>query len=235
MRIKGIRHKTIRLRGNIANSLVNFSEHTVSLVAVISDVERGGLPLAGVAFNSIGRYGQAGIIAERLVPRLLAAAPDSLLDMAGASFDCGKVAACALRNEKPGGHGDRAAALGAVELAFWDLNAKLCDEPAYVAIARAFGGDPARHGIPAYAAGGYYYPQDGLDRLRAELRGYQGDGFSAFKIKIGGASLTEDVARIEAALAIAGSGARGRRQWALRTCRGAGLCRGDQALWVEMV
>jgi D(-)-tartrate dehydratase len=114
----------------------------------------------------------------------------------------------ALRNEKPGGHGDRAAAVGAVELAFWDLNAKLNDEPAHVTIARHFGRSVEPRGVSVYAAGGYYYPEEGVNRLREEFRGYQEMGFSAFKMKIAGAPLQEDLARIEAVLEVAGDGAK---------------------------
>lgn len=206
MKIKEIRHLSVQMRGNIANAMVNFSEHTISLVAVITDQVRNGRPVHGIAFDSIGRFAQGGIIEDRMIPRLMRADPASLLDGEG-GFDCAKVFACIMRNEKPGGHGDRAAAAGALELAFWDLNAKLRDEPAYVTIARAFKRKAVTTGLPVYAAGGYYYPEDGVDRLKQELQGYRDMGYTAYKMKIGGAPLKEDLARIEAALAVAGEGA----------------------------
>jgi L-alanine-DL-glutamate epimerase-like enolase superfamily enzyme len=83
----------------------------------------------------------------------------------------------------------------------------LRDEPAHVTIARHFGRSSRARGVPVYAAGGYYYPGDGASRLRDEIRSYRDMGFTAFKMKIGGASLAEDLMRIEAALDIAGSGA----------------------------
>jgi L-alanine-DL-glutamate epimerase-like enolase superfamily enzyme len=166
---------------------------------------RNGRPLVGLGFNSIGRFAQGGIVRERIAPRILAAAGDSLLrdDV----FDCDKILRAAVRNEKPGGHGDRASAVAAVELAFWDLNAKLAGEPAYVTIARHFKRSPTSR-VPVYAAGGYYYAQDGLGRLRDELLGYADLGFEAFKIKIGGATLADDMRRIDAALDICRSGSR---------------------------
>ena len=208
MRITDIRELSVPLQGNIANALVNFSEHTVSLVAVFTDVVRDGRPVVGLAFDSIGRYAQGGILRERIIPRIMAAGPGSLLDASGAAFDVSKVLACMLRNEKPGGHGDRAAAIGALELAFWDLNAKLLGEPAWRTIASHFGREPAADGVHVYAAGGYYYPNDSTARLRDEFRAYQDMGFNAFKMKIGGATLGEDVARMEAAVDVAGSGHR---------------------------
>ena len=207
MKIVDIRELTVPLKGNVANAMVNFSTHTVSLVAVISDVVRGGRPLVGFAFDSIGRFGQRGILTERIIPRILAAAPDSLLDASGRVFDPAKAARTGMRDEKPGGHGDRAAAMAAVELAIWDLNAKLEDEPAHATIARHFGREPESCDTSVYAAGGYYYPTENANALRDELKAYVDLGFSAFKMKIGGASLGEDLARIEAALAVAGEGA----------------------------
>ncbi|MGE0750235.1 MAG: enolase C-terminal domain-like protein [Variibacter sp.] len=207
-RIVDIRDLTVPLAGEVANAVVSFADHTVSLVAVISDAVRNGAPVVGYAFDSIGRFGQSGILRERMTPRLRAADPRDLLDAAGERLDPAKVLRVALRNEKPGGHGDRAAAAAALELAIWDLNAKLDDDPAYRTIARAFGRDVRSPAVPVYAAGGYYYPGESGARLADELRRYQAMGFTAFKMKIGGASLAVDLARIEAAVAVAGNGAR---------------------------
>jgi L-alanine-DL-glutamate epimerase-like enolase superfamily enzyme len=215
MRITQIIETPVRLRGEVANALVDFSRHTVSLVAVVSDQIRDGKPVTGIAFNSIGRFAQSGILADRMIPRVLRANPESLLDDAG-RIDPARVLRCALTDEKPGGHGDRAGAAAALELACWDLNAKLADEPAYRTIAEYFGreldGDPVNTAVPVYAAGGYYYPGDdagaGVDRLRSEIRGYLDMGYDAVKMKIGGASMSEDLARIEAVIDIVGGGAR---------------------------
>ncbi|RZL89386.1 MAG: mandelate racemase [Variovorax sp.] len=208
MRIVDIRELTVQLEGNVANAVVSFAEHTVSLVAIFTDVLRNGKPLVGFAFDSIGRYAQGGILRDRMIPRVLAAQPDSLLAADGRHFDAAKVLSAAMRNEKPGGHGDRAAAAGALELAIWDLNAKLDDEPAYANIARSFSRPAAARSVDVYAAGGYYYASGQGKTLSDELRSYQAMGFSAFKMKIGGASLNEDLKRIEEALAIAGDGSR---------------------------
>lgn len=206
MRITDIRELSVPLEGNIANALVNFSEHTVSLVAVVTDVVRHGRPLVGLAFDSIGRFAQGGLLRERFIPRLLAAKPTELLDDDGTALDPARACKVMMRNEKPGGHGDRAAAVGALELALWDLNAKLRDEPACRTIARRFGRTPA-DGVHVYAAGGYYYPgEDNVRRLAAELQGYRDQGFSAFKIKIGGAPLQQDMERVERAAELAGGG-----------------------------
>jgi L-alanine-DL-glutamate epimerase-like enolase superfamily enzyme len=206
MRITAIKEISVPLEGNVSNSLVSFAEHDVSLVAIETDVLRDGKPIVGYAFDSIGRFAQGGILRDRLIPRLIAAKPESLLDASGKYFDPAKVLQTVMRNEKPGGHGDRAAAVAALELAIWDLNAKLNDEPAYVTIARHFGRAGKTSGVDTYAAGGYYYPVDSNDRLRTEFREYQESGYKYFKMKIGGASLKEDMSRIDAVLSVVGDG-----------------------------
>jgi L-alanine-DL-glutamate epimerase-like enolase superfamily enzyme len=201
MRIVDIREVAVPLAANVKNAAVDFSEHTVSLVAVVSDVLRAGRPLTGVAFDSIGRFAQSGLLRERFTARLLNANPDDLLDAEGRGFDPDKAVRVMMRNEKPGGHGDRAHAIAAVELALWDLNAKLDNVPAWRLIADRFGVTAAKRS-PVCAAGGYYYPEDTLGRLQSEMRRYLDLGYRSFKMKIGGASLDEDLARIEAALVV---------------------------------
>lgn len=208
MKIVDIVTLDVKLSGAISNAVVSFDDHDVSLVAVISDVIRNGRPVTGIAFNSIGRYSQSGILQQRIRPRILEAAAHALLDDEGALFDPAKVFALAMKNEKPGGHGDRASAIGALELAFWDLNAKLEDRPAYSLIADSFDRSVSDTSIPVYAAGGYYYDRNTGDSLRDELQGYKAQGFDAFKIKVGGASISEDLKRIDEAVSIAGSGSR---------------------------
>lgn len=203
MRIVEVREASVPLEANIQNSVVSFADHTVSLVAVVSDVIRDGRPVTGVAFDSIGRYAQSGLLRERFIPRLLKAKPEDLLDASGAAIDADKAYRAMMKNEKPGGHGDRAHAVAAVELAIWDLNAKLAGVPAWKLIAEKHG-VAARARMPVYAAGGYYYPEDSLGRLKDEMKAYGDMGYTSFKMKIGGAPLAEDVKRIEAALSVVG-------------------------------
>lgn len=207
MRIIEIRERAIPLQANIQNSVVNFSEHTVSLVAVVSDVIRDGRPVCGLAFDSIGRFAQSGLLRERFIPRLMKADHSDFLNQDATAVDADKAFRIMMRNEKPGGHGDRAHAVAAVELALWDLNAKLAGVPAWQLIAREFGVS-ATSRMPVYAAGGYYYPEDSHGRLQDEMRRYADLGYRFFKMKIGGAALSEDMARIEAALKVVGDPSR---------------------------
>lgn len=208
MKIVDVITRSVKLEGAISNAVVSFDDHDVSMVAVVSDVKRAGRPVVGFGFNSIGRYAQRGILEDRILPRTLGVKPEALLDDSGDRFDPARIYAIAMKNEKPGGHGDRASAVGALELAIWDLNAKLDDRPAYAAIAEAFGRSPMAGPAPVYAAGGYYYDGDAGGALRDELRRYLDLGYDACKIKVGGVSLKDDLLRIEEALDVVGAGNR---------------------------
>ena len=207
MRIIEIRENTIQLEGLLSNATISFESHTVSLVAVITDQRRGGRPVVGFGFNSIGRFAQGGILRERIIPRIMKTKPYDLLSDDGLKFNIDAVVYAAMKDEKPGGHGDRAGAVASLELALWDLNAKLLDEPAYQTIRGSFGLPQGDNSVPVYAAGGYYYAENSLKRLTNELRSYQDLGYRSFKIKVGGLSLTRDLERIHSAIGVAGAAA----------------------------
>ncbi len=199
MRIVDIRERTAPIASPIANAFIDFSKMTLSLVAVVTDVIRDGKPVIGYGFNSNGRYGQGGLIRERFAPRILQAAPDSLLDADGGNIDPGKVWAAMFTNEKPGGHGERSVAMGTIDMAVWDAVAKIAGKPLFRMLAERAGvtADPK---VFVYAAGGYYYPGKGLEGLASEMQGYLDRGYTVVKMKIGGAPLAEDCKRIETVL-----------------------------------
>ena len=120
MKIVDIRESTRPIQSDIRNAYIDFSRMNLSLVAVVTDVIRDGRPVIGYGFNSNGRYGQGGLIRERFAPRVLEAAPESLLDETGANLDPHKVWARMMVNEKPGGHGERSVAVGTIDMAVWD-------------------------------------------------------------------------------------------------------------------
>ena len=205
MRITGIRESTVSIRSAIRNAVIDFSEMTVSLVAVHTDEVVDGRPVIGFGFNSNGRYAQGELLRTRLIPRVLAAEPAALLDPVTGLLDPAAVQAAALCNEKPGGHGERAVAAGILDMALWDVVAKLEGRPLWQSIAQRAGRPFAAADAPSvevYAAGGYYLPGGGTGALCAELAGYLDAGYTKLKIKVGGAPLAEDCARIEEVLAL---------------------------------
>ena len=205
MRIIDVRERTLPIASAISNAYIDFSGMTLSLVAVVTDAVRDGRRVVGYGFNSNGRYGQGGLIRERFAPRLLEADPASLLDGAG-RLDPDRAWAAMMRNEKPGGHGERSVAVGTLDMAIWDAVAKAEGVPLFRLLASRAGreADPR---VFVYAAGGYYYPGKGVDWLRAEMRSYLDRGYTVVKMKIGN-GIAEDRPRIEGALTEIGSQAR---------------------------
>lgn len=194
-----IRNAVVPISSDIANAYIDFSKMTASVVAVISDVIRDGKPLIGYGFNSNGRYAPHGLLKERFVPRL------SEADLLG-EIDPELAWTFMMANEKPGGHGERSVAVGVLDMALWDLAAKVADVPLYKLLADRWRNGRIDEQVFVYAAGGYYYPGRGTTDLKAELRSYRDRGYRVCKIKIGGAELGEDLKRIEAALEVVGDG-----------------------------
>lgn len=206
MKIRQIRERTIPLASQMTNAYMSFSMMTASLVAVESDVVRNGKPVTGYGFTSPGRYGQGEIIRDRCVPRLFAVDAQTLVDDAGI-IDPLKAHKAMLYGEKPGGHGDRSVAIGAVDVALWDLAAKLYELPLAALFAQRFSNGLVAPRTWVYAAGGYYTQHDAVAALADELSGYLATGFTDVKIKIGGAPLALDTERIAAAVDVAKGGA----------------------------
>ncbi|MBA2357246.1 MAG: mandelate racemase/muconate lactonizing enzyme family protein [Actinobacteria bacterium] len=86
------------------------------------------------------------------------------------------------------------AAIAGIDIALWDVKARAAGLPLYKLLGAC------RSTVACYASGGYY-GADGeadLEGLVAEMAGYAALGFAAVKMKVGGLSLAEDVARVRA-------------------------------------
>lgn len=89
-----------------------------------------------------------------------------------------------------------AAAIGGLDIAFWDLQSKRYGRP----LCEVLGG--AIKDIPVYATGGHYRATssrgDDHHELTDEMLGYVARGFTAVKMKVGGASAVHDGERVAA-------------------------------------
>jgi L-alanine-DL-glutamate epimerase-like enolase superfamily enzyme len=209
MRIVSVKQGVAPISSAIANAYIDFSKMTASIVAVTVEAE-GGRRATGYGFNSNGRYAQPGLLAERFVPRLLEAGEAAVTDAQGRLDPAGAWAAM-MRNEKPGGHGERSVAVGVLDMALWDAAAKLEGVPLWRLLADRYNGGQADDAAWVYAAGGYYYPGKDVGALVEEMKRYLGMGYATVKMKIGGApgsplkeALADDLRRIEAVLALLG-------------------------------
>ncbi len=208
MRITEIRETKASIASPIANAYIDFSKMTCSVVAVITDVIRDGKPVVGYGFNSNGRYAQGPLMRDRFIPRIMEADPATLVDGENDNLDPFAIWDTMMKNEKPGGHGERSVAVGTIDMAVWDAVAKIAGVPLWRLLADRFRGGEADDSVWVYAAGGYYYPGKDHGKLKAEMEDYLGRGYDVVKMKIGGAPLKEDLARIEAVLEVVGEGRR---------------------------
>jgi L-alanine-DL-glutamate epimerase-like enolase superfamily enzyme len=202
VKIVDIRETVVPIQSQIRNAFIDFSQMTVSVLALITDVIRDGKPVVGFGFNSNGRYAPSGLLRDRFIPRLKAADSQALLNDAGDNLDPARVWDVLMRNEKPGGHGERSVAVGVLDMAVWDAIAKIAGVPLYRLLADRYRVGVAEARVFVYAAGGYYYPGKDLATLQNEMAGYLDLGYSVVKMKIGGASLSDDLRRIEVVLKI---------------------------------
>src|SRR5665647_3929488 len=207
MRITGIADIVVPISSAIANAYIDFSQMTASVVAIFTDVVRDGKPVVGFGFNSNGRYAPQGLLRERFIPRLRDAKPETIQDARGV-IDPAKAWAAMMKNEKPGGHGERSVAVGVLDMALWDAVSKAEGVPLWRLLADRYNngqnGNNADKTAWVYAAGGYYYPDKDISALQDEMKHYLDLGYSCVKMKIGGVPLKDDLKRIEAALKVVG-------------------------------
>jgi D(-)-tartrate dehydratase len=201
MKIIAVHEGVVPISSSIRNAWIDFSSMDCSIVAVVSDVMRDGEPVVGYGFNSNGRYSAGEILRRRIIPRLLDAAPEALLADNG-QLDPTRAWDFMMNNEKPGGHGERSVAVGVVDMALFDLASKIAGQPLYRWLSDRYGDGRPDDEVFVYAAGGYYAPGKTLRDLQDEMKGFLDQGYRVVKMKIGGASLTEDLERIEAVLEV---------------------------------
>ena len=198
MRIVDVREMSLPI-SRYADPSIPSGGLTTSMVAMITDVIRDAKPVVGYGFASIGRFAQGGLIRERFAPRLLAASDSDLADEAGTNLDPFRAWKVMMANEKPGGHGERCVAVGALDMALWDAAGKIARLPLYRLLMDQMAIPHSdRPTVSVYAGGGYYYPTNDIARLSDEVRCFRDLGYRRAKIKIGSVPLAEDLERIDA-------------------------------------
>ena len=207
MKITRIRDAVAPIPSAMRNAAISFDKMTISVLAIETDVVRNGKPVIGYGFCSNGRYAQSGVIRERLGPRILEADPKTLLAAGGDNFDPFAIWRAMMSNEKPGGHGERAYAAGGIDMAVWDIVAKLEAKPLWRVLSERFNGGKFDARVLVYSGGGYYYPGKEREGLQDEMRKARDLGYRLLKMKVGGAPLDVDLKRIAWVMDIAGGGA----------------------------
>ena len=206
MKIINIQEKIAPINSEIKNAYISFAKMDCSVVAITTDVKIDGENIVGYGFHSNGRYAVSELLTKRFIPRIKQAEEKDLLNNEGNNFSPEKIWKVLMKNEKPGGHGERSTAVGVIDMAVWDIVSKIEQVPLYEHLAKKYGNGKFTNKIFVYAAGGYYYPGKDIQLLQDEMKGYLDLGYTTVKMKIGGASLKEDLKRIESVLKIVGNG-----------------------------
>jgi L-alanine-DL-glutamate epimerase-like enolase superfamily enzyme len=156
-----------------------------STTAVVVEADAAGHTGVGYSYTDAAAVG--------VVHRLLAPAVEgcSVFDVRGANGRMRR----AVRNL--GTHGIAMAALSAVDLALWDLEARVLDLP----LTHLLGA--VRDGAPVYGSGGFTSYDD--QRLVEQLSGWAGDGVPFVKMKVG-REPSHDLHRVRAARRAIGVG-----------------------------
>ena len=225
MKITAIHEATLPIGSAMRNASIAFDQMTASALVIRTDESIGGEALVGLAFDSIGRYGKGGLLRERFIPRLLAAAPSDLLDEHG-HIDPARCVAVLMRGEKQGGHGERPGAVGLLDAALWDLRAKQMGLPLWQCLRHSVGPNasstttapvtatanetarvhttaaatsaPPR--IATYASCGHFTDNPNPQALRDEVAQCLDWGYTTVKIKLSGRDAKLDAQRIASAL-----------------------------------
>lgn len=90
-------------------------------------------------------------------------------------------------------------AISAIDIALWDIMGKVAGRP----VRQLLGG--FRDTVPAYIAGGYYEADKNHEGLRQQMLRNLASGAKAVKMKIGGATIEEDLERIDVVRETVGS------------------------------
>ena len=227
MKIVSIHEATLPIGSAMRNASIAFDQMTASALVIRTDQSIGGQALVGLAFDSIGRYGKGGLLRERFIPRLLAAAPSDLRDEHG-HIDPSRCLAVLMRGEKQGGHGERPGAVGLLDAALWDLRAKQQGLPLWQCLRQSTGpiasaapfastapaaatataplSATATHAatsaprIATYASCGHFTDNPDPQALRDEVAQCLAWGYTMVKIKLSGRDARLDAQRIQSAL-----------------------------------
>lgn len=197
MRVVDIREKAVKLESRLSNAAFSFDEMTTSIVAVVTDVIVRGKPIVGYAFNSTGRYACGAQMRARMIPRLMR---QENLSLDPTAFDPEAWLKAMMFGEKPGGDMERSVAIGTIEHALWDAVAKIADVPAYKLVADRYRGGRYAERVFCYVGGGWYAPGKTIPDLLDEIQAYLDMGYTLIKVKVGGAPLAEDLARLDAVI-----------------------------------
>jgi L-alanine-DL-glutamate epimerase-like enolase superfamily enzyme len=179
MKITHVEPFTIRipLRHPVAISGVTFSDREYNLVRI--DTDQG---VSGFGYARGGALVHEAV-ARALAPLILGSDPFGIEVLWQAMWEATVLI---------GRRGAVLRAISMVDIALWDLKAKVLELPLY----RLLGGSKGE--VPAYVSAAYYRQGDSPEAVAEEVVGCVERGFRAVKMRVGGRPLGDDIARVQA-------------------------------------
>lgn len=184
-------HVDFFMGGNLWNPKIKFPTKPIVYVFVEMDSGEIGVGEVWSAYGSPGTL--VHIVNNDLSPLIAGESPHDIEHIRAKAYGLAPLGGMA---------GLMLNALSGVDIALWDLRAKLLGIP----LGKLLG--THSDSVYTYASGGLYGKDKGLNELAAETRGYVDDGFTGVKMKIGGASIAEDAERVAVVREAIGSDAR---------------------------
>lgn len=157
----------------ITNGLHTYTHSGVGLIKIMTDEG-----VTGIGLGASGAIIHATI--EQLKPQLIGQDPLNVERIWHALWVPKLI----------GRRGMTTRAISAIDIALWDLRAKVAGLPLY----KLLGGYQDR--VPTYIAGGYYEEGKGLRELAQEMEENVAMGATAIKMKVGALALREDAERV---------------------------------------
>jgi len=201
--VREVHHRTIPLAARVYDASLGYEHLTLSLIAVEVGEVRDGKPVVGYGISPIGWHAPAGVLEQRLIPRLLALPDDELLDGRSGEPDPLLALGAVLADEPPGSNGECSVAAATLEMALWDVAAKLAEQPLAQLLAERFSRGRRAAAVEVVAAGGFYRTDVELP-LSSEIQRLRGRGYAALEIRVGGAELSDDLDAVASGIATLG-------------------------------
>ena len=193
MKVTDVRMETYRWPRHtpIRNGRYVYPTNGLDVVRIDTDEGVSGIGLSGAVLESQTEEGGASMDAARMVARSILEHLKQYV-IGQDPFDTERIWDEMWQPKLVGRRGITTRVISGIDIGLWDIKAKVAGRPLY----KMLGGFADK--VPVYVAGGYYEEGKGLEALAAEMQAAVAMGTNAVKMKVGGATINEDVERVRA-------------------------------------
>jgi D-arabinonate dehydratase len=174
----------------IRNGRYTYPTNGLDVIKIDTDEGISGIGFCGSVQETLSNLGDVSLNAVRDVgPSILQHLKQYVLGQD--PFDTERIWDEMWQPKLVGRRGITTRIISGIDIGLWDIRGKVAGRPLY----KMLGGFSDK--IPVYIAGGYYEEGKGLEDLVNEMQAAVATGTNAVKMKVGGASIVEDVERVK--------------------------------------